>query len=65
MRVGGGDTYDNVMTASKRLLTREVDYGMLAVVTSYSARYPDEVFEFFVDNELIDRQISHLTGIVV
>jgi uncharacterized protein len=37
----------------KSLLDRESSFGLLAVVTQYSAKYPDEVFDFFVNNGLL------------
>jgi len=48
----GRGSYETVMAALKSLLDREANFGLLAVVTQYSTKYPDEVFDFFVSNGL-------------
>ena len=49
----GEGSYLRAMNGLKSLLGRESSFGLLSVVTQYGAKFPDEVFDFFVSNGLL------------
>lgn len=52
----GGGTFDRVRDAARRLLDRGVAVNALAVVTDYSAEFPEEIYGFFRDLGLAHMQ---------
>lgn len=45
----GRGTFDSVMRGIDKLKERGIDYGAICVLSRASLAYPDEIFDFFVD----------------
>lgn len=48
----GEGTFDRVMKNIRKAQARGLEVGVIAVVTSFSANFPDEIYRFFISNRL-------------
>lgn len=51
-RAGGGDSFKAVMRGIQACQSEGLEVGAIAVVTSYNAQFPEELYRFFVENGL-------------
>lgn len=52
----GNGSFDRVWQAKKLLEDHQVDFNILTVVTQQSAKHVEEIYRFFVDNDLLFQQ---------
>lgn len=50
----GKGTHDKVMAGIRKLQNAQLDFGVIMVLTAYALDFPDEIFDFFVSNDLRD-----------
>lgn len=48
----GRDSFELVIRGVEQLKAQDVPHGFLAVVSKHSLKYPDEIFDFFLKNNL-------------
>jgi uncharacterized protein len=48
----GGGTFDKAMQGMRRLHDAGVDFNVITVLTAQSLAYPDELFDFYVENKI-------------
>ena len=51
---GGGDTYELTMRGIRYLQKNEIPYSTISVITEDSLNYPEEMLNFFVENDIMD-----------
>ena len=50
----GGNSHELTMRGLRYLQKNQIPYNIIAVLTEDSLNYPDEIFNFFVENEIYD-----------
>ncbi len=50
----GGNSHELTMRGIRYLQKNNIPYNIIAVITEDSLNYPDEMFDFFVENEIYD-----------
>lgn len=50
----GGNTHELTMRGIRYLQKNEIPYSTISVITEDSLDYPDEIFNFFIENEIMD-----------
>ena len=51
---GGGNSHELAMRGIRYLQKNNIPYSTISVITEDSLDYPDEIFSFFVENEIMD-----------
>ena len=51
---GGGNSHELAMRGIRYLQKNDIPYSTISVITEDSLNYPDEIFNFFVENEIMD-----------